>query len=898
MQHPALRSEVKKSLSPKFLIARMLVVALAAGAVAMALLLLLANSDEHRQISAQGQGPGLSLSPADIDIAVGKSVTVVFESGLPDSPPVDTVQVAIAIDSEIVELSQPECLGDIDHMQSTSITESQQGLFSFSCFGAEVSGVSGPLASFTVTGIAAGVTDLSLHGEGPFSSGLIHDGSLVGQGDLTGAQAQVFIPEVSRTSDKVVVEPGDLVTITIDPDIPPTTGETQLGYAVREDLGGLELISHTADSFDDDEFVVLGISQFTYTVRVNESAGQGDQFHISGEWWEVPGNEYPVLPDPLTLQVAGPTPSPTPTPTPTATPTPTPSPTPTPTETATPNPSQTPTPTPTATATPTPTPSPTPTPTPSPTPTPTESPPSQGGGGGGGGGGAIPQPTPTSGPSVSIPGAPLNVIATPGDSAVTIEWTEPASDGGSTITGYRILNVNTAQPTTVGPAVRVHTITGLTNGVAYSFQISATNDVGSGDRVLVGPVAPIAVAPDGDQGAVSGAAQGAFGDEVEVTSPEPQISPAGSGVSALIPATGVEPGDVPSGEFHIDTDTLKADTDENGVGTGTLKLHEDLTVSGDIVVSGADGGIEIAFDNAVLYFAPAITQDDAIDLDESVGLPQVAFSVNVSGIQQSSSVTATFSRQLPDVISGASFVFGTAGETGTIDDPDADVAYVVSVVKSDIGEDDLHDNTVSMTVGKTWYENRLAAGKTFAITKVADKGDVFVAEPSCVADGDVYVCTASFVGDAGGFSEFVLAALTLMPTPTPTPAPTATTVSPTSTPTPVAPTPTSTPNVTPSAVPTFAAPGDQPTPVATASATPTATVVPLPTPTQVLTPQPTPSHTPTPLPQLQPTTGPIVTPGGGGDIPRWVLVVASIFSFSVLGVLLIRAFNSGVFRKQ
>ena len=78
----------------------------------------------------------------------------------------------------------------------------------------------------------------------------------------------------------------------------------------------------------------------------------------------------------------------------------------------------------------------------------------------------------------TVPGAPTKVSATAGNASATLTWTAPSSDGGAAITGYVI------KPSR-GPAVSVgdvtsDTVTGLTNGTAYSFTVAAVNSVGTG----------------------------------------------------------------------------------------------------------------------------------------------------------------------------------------------------------------------------------------------------------------------------------------------------------------------------------------------------------------------------------------------------------------------------------
>ena len=83
----------------------------------------------------------------------------------------------------------------------------------------------------------------------------------------------------------------------------------------------------------------------------------------------------------------------------------------------------------------------------------------------------------------------------------TLTWTAPSSDGGSAITAYTVVAGDETTPANGGESCTwtsgplTCTVTGLTNGDAYIFGMSATNEVGTSvTSVLLGPVTP----PSGD----------------------------------------------------------------------------------------------------------------------------------------------------------------------------------------------------------------------------------------------------------------------------------------------------------------------------------------------------------------------------------------------------------------
>jgi len=77
-----------------------------------------------------------------------------------------------------------------------------------------------------------------------------------------------------------------------------------------------------------------------------------------------------------------------------------------------------------------------------------------------------------------VPSAPTIGIATAGDAQASVTFTAPASTGGASITGYTVTS-NPGGLTGTGTLSPI-TVTGLTNGTAYTFTVTATNSAGTG----------------------------------------------------------------------------------------------------------------------------------------------------------------------------------------------------------------------------------------------------------------------------------------------------------------------------------------------------------------------------------------------------------------------------------
>jgi uncharacterized protein (TIGR02145 family) len=91
-----------------------------------------------------------------------------------------------------------------------------------------------------------------------------------------------------------------------------------------------------------------------------------------------------------------------------------------------------------------------------------------------------------------VPGAPTSVVATAGNTTASVAFVAPSSNGGSVITGYTVTS-SPAGGTATGASSPL-TVTGLTNGTAYTFTVVATNAVGnsaaSAASAAVTPAAP------------------------------------------------------------------------------------------------------------------------------------------------------------------------------------------------------------------------------------------------------------------------------------------------------------------------------------------------------------------------------------------------------------------------
>jgi hypothetical protein len=89
--------------------------------------------------------------------------------------------------------------------------------------------------------------------------------------------------------------------------------------------------------------------------------------------------------------------------------------------------------------------------------------------------------------TITVPTAPQNFRAMPGDRQVQLSWDAPSNNGGSPIIGYELIISDTdGNATTVNiTESNRYTSTDLINGSLYTFIIRAINEIGGGAEAIV-----------------------------------------------------------------------------------------------------------------------------------------------------------------------------------------------------------------------------------------------------------------------------------------------------------------------------------------------------------------------------------------------------------------------------
>ena len=117
-----------------------------------------------------------------------------------------------------------------------------------------------------------------------------------------------------------------------------------------------------------------------------------------------------------------------------------------------------------------------------------------------------------------MPGIPQNLAAAPnGENAMTVTWVEPADDGGSAITSYRVelravtaSGLGSASTRTVNGSTLEYAHSGLTVGSTWQYRVSARNSAGWGewsDPLQATTLSGVPAAPGSFQATASGSSE-------------------------------------------------------------------------------------------------------------------------------------------------------------------------------------------------------------------------------------------------------------------------------------------------------------------------------------------------------------------------------------------------------
>lgn len=94
-------------------------------------------------------------------------------------------------------------------------------------------------------------------------------------------------------------------------------------------------------------------------------------------------------------------------------------------------------------------------------------------------------------PSADPPSAPLNVSVTPGSGLVDVSWEIPSSNGGADILYYTV--VSSPDGVSVITSTTSVTVSGLINGIEYTFDVTATNSAGTSDATTSSATTPVGI---------------------------------------------------------------------------------------------------------------------------------------------------------------------------------------------------------------------------------------------------------------------------------------------------------------------------------------------------------------------------------------------------------------------
>ncbi|MGH9072056.1 MAG: DUF6531 domain-containing protein, partial [Acidimicrobiales bacterium] len=199
------------------------------------------------------------------------------------------------------------------------------------------------------------------------------------------------------------------------------------------------------------------------------------------------------------------------------------------------------------------------------------------------------------------PSAPLDLQVTAGTGATALSWRAPTSDGGSPIQSYlvQVYGTNVPAPMTItcssGPCTSDE-IAGLSNGLSYTFEVSAYNGIAYGPGAFASATVPAITSDTGPYDLIThqlapGASVGINLANGDVVMSSTDLSIAGVGIPLAI------------------TRTYNSQASSLGNTSGAFGENNSSSVGPDVSLAIASGGA-VAYhapDGSIQVFAPAGT---------------------------------------------------------------------------------------------------------------------------------------------------------------------------------------------------------------------------------------------------------------------------------------------------
>jgi hypothetical protein len=209
----------------------------------------------------------------------------------------------------------------------------------------------------------------------------------------------------------------------------------------------------------------------------------------------------------------------------------------------------------------------------------------------------------------TVPGRPAAPSAVGGDKSAQVSWT-PVSGNGSAVTGYTVTSTPGGFTETVAGDATTATVTGLTNGTAYTFTVKATNAIGQSLASLPSSAVTPASAVLAFQAATKQVAENVGVTQLVVTRSGNTSIPASVGYARTAGSA------VPGDDFQLPSGTLEFAPGEISKSISITVVNDtgrEAAETIDVALSTTAGGGQLgATSTARLTLAASDQQPDAL----------------------------------------------------------------------------------------------------------------------------------------------------------------------------------------------------------------------------------------------------------------------------------------------